>query len=179
MKAAVYTRYGPPDVLQPSPAFLLPNLDVNIVLFTSWGELWLPSWLLIKGVNIDYTQEDLTKSGETYDVIFDVVGKSSFSGSLRSLNQNGRYLLGKPGLSQRFRAQWTSMRSSQIVIPYAARTASEIAEDSNFLTELIEAGKIRSIIDGHYPLEQMAEAHRYVESGRKKGNVVITVGHNN
>ena len=128
---------------------------------------------------IDYTQEDFTKNGETYDVIFDVVGKSSFSGSLRSLRQNGRYLLGNPGLSQRLRAGWTPMSGGKKVTPYAARAASEITEDLNFLKELIEAGKIRSIIDRRYPLEQMAEAHRYVESGRKKGNVVMTVGHEN
>jgi 2-desacetyl-2-hydroxyethyl bacteriochlorophyllide A dehydrogenase len=123
---------------------------------------------------IDYNQEDFTQSGETYDVIFDVVGKSSFSGSLRSLKQNGYYLLGNPGLSQRFRAQWTS-RSNKKIIPYAARSSSEIAEDLNFLKDLIMAGKIRSIIDRRYPLEQTAEAHRYVDLGHKKGNVVITL----
>ncbi len=128
---------------------------------------------------IDYTHEDFTKSGETYDVIFDVIGKSSFSRSVRALRQNGLYLLGNPRLSQQIQARCTSMRSNKKVIPYAARTASEIAEDSAFLKELIEAGKIRSIIDRRYPLEQIAEAHRYVETGRKKGNVVITVEHNN
>ena len=123
---------------------------------------------------IDYTKEDFTRSGETYDVIFDVVGKSSFSRSLRALAQNGRYLLGNPGLSQRVRGRWTSMRSSKRVI---SRTyaASEITEDLNFLKELVEAGKIRSVIDRSYPLEQIVEAHRYVDTGEKKGNVVITV----
>jgi NADPH:quinone reductase-like Zn-dependent oxidoreductase len=128
---------------------------------------------------IDYTREDFTKSGETYDVIFDVVGKSSFSGSIRSLKQNGRYLLGNPGVSQRLRALWTPMSIGKKVIPYAARAASEISEDLVFLKELIEAGKIRSIIDRRYPLEQIPEAHRYVESGRKKGHVIITVAHAN
>ena len=124
---------------------------------------------------IDYTQEDFTKSGETYDVIFDVVGKSSFSRSLRSLTRNGRYLLGNPGLTHRVRGRWTSMSSSKQVIPWKARTASEYTEDCNFLTKLIKAGKIRSVIDRCYPLEQTAEAHRYVDTGHKKGNVVITV----
>jgi NADPH:quinone reductase-like Zn-dependent oxidoreductase len=124
---------------------------------------------------IDYTQEDFTKSGETYDVIFDVVGKSSFSRSVRLLTLNGRYLLGNPRLSQRMRGRWTSMRSSKKVIPWKARTASEYTEDCNFLKELIEAGKIQSVIDRCYPLEQTAEAHRYVDTGHKKGNVVITV----
>ena len=125
---------------------------------------------------IDYTQEDFTKSGETYDVIFDVMGKSSFSGSIRSLKQNGRYLLGNPGLSQMVRGRWTSMRSSKKVIIGAANQKNE---DLVFLKELIEAGKIKSVIDRRYPLEQIAEAHRYVDTGQKKGNVVITVEHNN
>ncbi len=124
---------------------------------------------------IDYTREDFTKNSETYDVIFDVVGKTSFSRSVRSLTLNGRYLLGNPGLSHRLQGQWTSMRSSRKVIPYAAKTASEYAEAFSFLKELIEAGKIKSVIDKRYPLEQTAEAHRYVDTGQKKGNVVITV----
>ena len=70
---------------------------------------------------IDYTQEDFTKSGETYDVIFDVVGKSSFSGSIRSLKQNGRYLLANPGLSQMVRGRWTSMTSSKKVIFWGSK----------------------------------------------------------
>ena len=125
---------------------------------------------------IDYTQEDFTKNGETYHVVFDVVGKSSFSRSVRSLTPNGRYLLGNPPLSHRVQGRWISMRSSKKVIPYAARAASEYAEDLTFLKELIEAGRIQSVIDRRYPLEQIAEAHRYVDTGQKKGNVVITVG---
>jgi NADPH:quinone reductase-like Zn-dependent oxidoreductase len=121
---------------------------------------------------IDYTQEDFTKSGQTYDVVFDVVGKSSFSRSVRSLKQNGRYLLANPGLSQMVRGQRTSMRSSKQVIFGAA---SPKTEDLIFLKDLIEAGKIKPVIDRRYPLEQTAEAHRYVETGHKKGNVVITV----
>lgn len=128
---------------------------------------------------IDYTQEDFTRSGGTYDVIFDVVGKSSFSRSIKLLTFNGRYLLGNSRLSQRIRGWWTARRSGKQVIPWAARTASEYAGDFKFLTELIETGKIHSVIDRCYPLEQLAEAHRYVETGQKKGNVVITVEQNN
>jgi NADPH:quinone reductase-like Zn-dependent oxidoreductase len=124
---------------------------------------------------IDYTQVDFTKNGETYDVIFDVVGKSSFSGSLRSLKPNGRYLLGNPGLSQRLRARWTSTSGKQVIYG----TGRQKPEGLVFLKELLEAGKIKSVIDRRYPLEQMAEAHRYVDTGRKKGNVVVTVEHNN
>ncbi len=125
---------------------------------------------------IDYTQEDFTKNGETYNVIFDVVGKSSFSRSLRSLKQNGRYLLANPRLLPMVRALWTSMISSKKVI---FEFASYKTEDLIFLKELIEAGKIKSVIDRRYPLEQVAEAHRYVDKGHKKGNVVITLEHNN
>ena len=124
---------------------------------------------------IDYTQEDFTKNGETYDVIFDVVGKSSFPRSVRSLKLDGRYLLANPKLSQMVRGRRILRRSSKTVIPYAARAASETTEDFNFLKELIEAGKIQSVIDRRYPLEHIAEAHRYVDTGHKKGNVVITV----
>ena len=131
---------------------------------------------------IDYTQEDYAKSGETYDFILDVVGKGSFSGSIRSLKKNGRYLIANPGLSQMIRRRWTSMTSS---LP-GRQTGKEVifgaaypkTEDLVFLKELIEAGKIESVLDRRYPLEQVAEAHRYVEAGQKTGNVIITVAHN-
>ena len=119
---------------------------------------------------IDYTQEDFTKSGQTYDVILDAVGKSSFSGSLRSLKENGTYLNANPGLFSRVLR--TSKRSSKRVIPW---TAGYTANNLLALKELIEAGTIKAIIDRSYPLEQIAEAHRYVETGHKKGNVVITL----
>lgn len=121
---------------------------------------------------IDYKKEDFTKSGETYDVIFDVIGKSSFSGCIRSLKEKGVYLLGNPGLSQPIRGLWTSMTSSKKVI---GGTVSYKIDDLVLLKDLIEAGKIRSVIDRRYPLEQTAEAHRYVQTGQKTGNVVITV----
>ena len=125
---------------------------------------------------IDYTQEDYTKIGETYDFILDVVSKSSFSGSLRSLNQNGRYLIANPRLSQMVRGRWNSMTSSKKVIFGAAKPNNE---DLKTLKELIEAGSIVSVIDRTYPLEQIPDAHKYVESGRKKGQVVISVAHAN
>ena len=125
---------------------------------------------------IDYTQEDFTKSGEIYDVIFDVVGTISFSRSERSITQNGTYLLANPLGSQMVRGPLTRMTSSKKVI---MQTASPSTEDLNFLRELIEAGKIKSVIDRCYSLDQMAEAHRYVDTGEKKGNVVITMEHNN
>jgi NADPH:quinone reductase-like Zn-dependent oxidoreductase len=120
---------------------------------------------------IDYSKVDFTKSGETYDVIFDVVGKSSFSGCMRSLKENGFYLLGNPGLVQLIRGRWTSMRSTKKVVGGTVYKAEYLV----ILKELIEAGKIRSVIDRTYPLEQIAEAHRYVDTGEKLGNVVISL----
>ena len=124
---------------------------------------------------IDYTQEDFTKNGETYDVIVDVVGKSSFSRCLRSLKQDGRYILGNPRLAGMIKGLWTSMTSSKKVI---IALAGYRTDDLIFLKELVEAGKIKSVIDRRYPLEKVADAHRYVETGQKTGNVVITLGHN-
>jgi NADPH:quinone reductase-like Zn-dependent oxidoreductase len=121
---------------------------------------------------IDYTKKDFTSSGQTYDVIFDVVGKSSFPRSVRALNQNGRYLLANPGLSQMIRGRWTSIISPKTVVVGAA---SGTTDDLLFLKELVEAGTIKLVIDKTYPLEQMVDAHRYVETGQKTGNVVITV----
>jgi len=125
---------------------------------------------------IDYTKEDFTRSGVTYDVIFDTVGKSSFSGCMRSLKKEGIYLItvAAPALSVRMR--WASMTSSKKLI---GGLATPKTENLIFLKELIEAGKIKPVIDRTYPLEQIVEAHRYVDQGHKKGNVVITVGHNN
>jgi NADPH:quinone reductase-like Zn-dependent oxidoreductase len=122
----------------------------------------------------DYTQEDFTKSGEIYDVIFDVVGTISFSRSERSITPNGTYLLANPLRSQMIRGPWTRMTSSKKVV---MQTASGTVEDLVLLRELVEAGTIKTVIDRTYPLEQIVEAHRYVETGAKAGNLVITVAH--
>jgi len=124
---------------------------------------------------IDYTKEDFTESGETYDVIFDVIGKSSFSSCIGSLNKKGIYLLANPKMSLINREKWASRRSDKKLISGNMDTTKERTEQLNFLKELIEAGKIRSVIDRHYPLEQTAEAHTYVETGEKSRNVVITL----
>ena len=122
---------------------------------------------------IDYTRKDFTESGETYDIIFDTVGKSPFSGCVRSLKQEGFYLRAyHVGLSPIARGLWTSMTSGKKVI---GGTADENTEDLLFLKELIEAGEIKPVIDRRYPLERIVEAHRYVEKGHKKGNVIIAI----
>jgi len=125
---------------------------------------------------IDYTKEDYTNHGESYDLIIDVVGKSSVARRLRLLNQDGYYFLANAGLSHIVLGMWTSLTSNKKV---KIESANQEQEDLVFIKELIEAGKLKSIIDRRYPLEQTAEAHRYVETGRKKGNVVITVEHYN
>jgi NADPH:quinone reductase-like Zn-dependent oxidoreductase len=129
---------------------------------------------------IDYTKEDFTQSGETYDVIFDAVGKSLFTRCKSSLTQRGVYLATVPTLAIMLQMLWTSkIGSKRAIIAFTGlRPAREKTKDLIFLKELVETGKIKSVIDRHYPLEQTAEAHRYVETGHKKGNVVITVGHN-
>jgi NADPH:quinone reductase-like Zn-dependent oxidoreductase len=121
---------------------------------------------------IDYTTEGFTRNGETYDVILDVPGKSSYSECIRSLRQEGRYLLANPRLSHMLRGPWTSRRTGKQVLFGAG---SKRSEDLIFLRDLIEAGQVKAVIDRRYPLDQIAEAHRYVETGQKQGNVVITV----
>ena len=126
---------------------------------------------------IDYTREDFTKSGEIYDIIFDTLGKSPFGGSVRSLKKKGFYLRAvHMSPSPMLKGLWTSMTSSKKVI---GGEAGEHKDDLIFLKELIEAGKLKPVIDKSYPMEEIAEAHRYVEQGHKKGNVVITLEHHN
>jgi NADPH:quinone reductase-like Zn-dependent oxidoreductase len=123
---------------------------------------------------IDYTREEFTEGGESYDVIFNVVVESSLSRGVGSLSEGGRYLLTNPaGFGQIFRAMWISITSGRQVI---VQLAKEEVEDLVHLRELIEAGKLRSVIDRSYPLEQAVEARRFVETGRKRGNVVLTMG---
>lgn len=121
---------------------------------------------------IDYTQEDFAQNGETYDVIFDTVGKASFADCLRSLKPDGAYLqaVSAPGIS--LRMQWAALTSRKRMVGGGPPPR---AEDLVFLQELVETGQLKPVIDRCYPLEQMVEAHRYVDTGRKRGNVVITV----
>jgi NADPH:quinone reductase-like Zn-dependent oxidoreductase len=121
---------------------------------------------------IDYTKEDYTKDKETYDVIFDAVGKSDFSGCIRILKKGGVYLLANPQGFQKFKGRLVSLTTGKKV--YFKLTKYK-TEDLDFLKHLIEQGKFRSVIDRRYPLEEIVEAHRYVEKGHKAGNVVIKV----
>lgn len=121
---------------------------------------------------IDYTQKDFTQIGERYDVVIDVVGKSPFGRTVRCLRANGRYILGNPTISGMFRAAWTNRTTDKRVIFEAA---SYQPEDVRALLGLIEAGQIKVVIDRRYPLADTAVAHRYVETGQKLGNVIISV----
>lgn len=123
---------------------------------------------------IDYTKEDFTKNGEHYDVIFDAVGKSSFARCKNSLTPTGVYLLTVPTLPIIFDMAGNFLRGGKRAI-FATAGLRQSKENLAFVQELFVAGKVRSVIDRHYPLEQVSEAHRYVDTERKKGNVVILV----
>jgi NADPH:quinone reductase-like Zn-dependent oxidoreductase len=121
----------------------------------------------------DYTERDFTDSAQTFDLIFDVVCRAPFARVLRMLRPGGRCVLANPHTSHLIRGLWTTMTSDRKVI---FGSDSGTVEDLLFLKELIEAGKLRPVIDRRFPLEQMAEAHRYAETEQKKGNIVIIVG---
>ena len=126
---------------------------------------------------MDYTKQDFAQNGATYDFIFDAVGKSSFSRCRNSLTPHGVYVTTVPMPDFLLGVLLTSKsqgKKAAFVAP-GLRTDQEKAADLNFLKGLIEAGKLKSVIDRRYPLEQIVEAHRYVEQGHKKGNVVITL----
>jgi NADPH:quinone reductase-like Zn-dependent oxidoreductase len=121
---------------------------------------------------IDYTKEDFTQSGESYDIIFDILNKSSFGRCKNSLVKNGRYILASFGMKHVFQMLWTKLIGSKKVICSMA-----MKEDIHPVKELAEAGTLKAVIDKSFLLEQAAEAHKYVEEGRKKGHVVITLDH--
>jgi NADPH:quinone reductase-like Zn-dependent oxidoreductase len=124
---------------------------------------------------IDYTKNDFTQNGKTYDFIFDAVGKSSFSRCKNSLTPHGVYVTTVPMPDFLLGVLLTSKskgKKAAFVAP-GLRSDQEKAADLNFLKGLIEAGKLKSVVDRVYPLEQIVEAHRYVEQGHKRGNVVI------
>jgi NADPH:quinone reductase-like Zn-dependent oxidoreductase len=132
---------------------------------------------LVKSLGADkviyYAKEDFTKNGETYDIIFDTVGKTTFSRCKGSLVGRGLHLATTGNMITNYLlTAWTSMVGSK---KFIFKMSVEKTAALLFLTELIEAGKLRPVIDRRYPMEQIVEAHRYVETGHKKGNVVITV----
>lgn len=121
---------------------------------------------------IDYTREDFTRNGKTYDIILDAAGTAPFSRSRGSLNEKGRLLLVVAGLPEMLGIPWVNRFSGKRVI---AGPVSERAEDLRFLAGLAEAGEFRPVIDSRFTLDRIVDAHRRVDSGRKRGNVVVTV----
>ena len=121
---------------------------------------------------IDYTKDDFTKNGEIYDVIFDTVKAISVSRSVKSLSKNGIMILSAAGMSEMMQGLWISKTSNKKVL---TGVISHTEADILFLKELIEAGKFKPVIDRTYPLEQIAEAHAYVEKGHKRGNIIINI----
>ena len=122
---------------------------------------------------LDYGRQDFARTGRTYDLIFDVIGSSSPTHSAPALKRGGRYLTANPGVRQQLRGLWQLLtRRQQTMSQYTGSRKENLL----YLRDLIEAGYIEPVVDRSYPLEQIVDAHRYVESGRKKGSVVITIG---
>lgn len=121
---------------------------------------------------IDYTKEDFTNNGETYDLIIDILGKSSYLKCKYSLKENGRCIFVSFKMKQIYQMLWTSIFGNKKII---CMLSTEKAKDLDFIRKLIEEGNFKSIIDKCFPLEETAQAHSYVDMGHKKANVVITI----
>ena len=121
---------------------------------------------------VDYTQEDFTRQGRTYDIIFDVVGRSPFSRSLHALKPGGRYLLGNPRVATLVRGWWATKTSDKQVI---SATSEPRRADLLLIAKLAAEGALKPVVDRTYPLAQAADAHRYVETGKKTGSVAIVM----
>lgn len=121
---------------------------------------------------IDYASEDFTKNGKTYDVIMDTMGTAPFSRIKDSLRKGGRFLLVMGKLTGLLTIPWSSLMTGMKIV---GGPAAERPEDLQFLAKLAQEGKFTPFIDRRYPFDQIAEAHRYVDTGRKRGNVVITL----
>lgn len=126
---------------------------------------------------IDYTKEDFTRLGQAYDIIFDAVGKTTFSRCKSSLNRKGIFLEAGIGFGIFPHVLWTSVFGGKKarIAATGLRSPQERTKDLNLLKELLEKGIIKPVIDRRYQLEEIVDAHRYVDKGHKKGNVVITV----
>ena len=163
--------YGASGAVGTAAIQLAKNFGAEVTGVSSTSNL-----IMIKSLGadtvIDYTKSDFSKLDETYDVIFDTVGKVSFSIIKRILKKKGIWISAALSFTGMIQGLWTSLTSSQTVI---SGMIVEKPENLNFLKELIKDGKIKAVIDKNYPLEEISAAHNYVEKGHKKGNVVITI----
>ncbi len=120
----------------------------------------------------DYTKEDFTESGESYDIIFDTVGKMSLKKAIKVLKKNGQLIVAAGMITQMMEAAWISLSKKIKII---AGEMKESKADLEFLASLYETGKMKAVIDKTFPLEEIQDAHRLVDSGRKKGSVIISI----
>ena len=163
--------YGASGALGTMAVQLAKNYGAEITAVCSTGNVELMKSLGADHV-IDYTQEDFTMNGKKYDVIFDTIGKSSLRKALKSLSDNGYLLLASAGIGTMIGGSIKSMFINKKIV---SGVIKETVKDMNFFKQLIEKGSLKAVIDRTYPLEQIAEAHAYVDKGHKKGNVIIAI----
>ncbi len=150
---------------------LAKHFGAEVTAVCSAGNVALMQFLKADHV-IDYTKDDFTQNGQTYDVIFDTVGNIPFARAKSSLSKNGRLLAAVATLPEMLAIAWTQLTADKKIV---AGPITASAADLRFLAELTEAKEFKPVIDRRYRFEQIVEAHRYVDSGRKKGNVVLVV----
>jgi NADPH:quinone reductase-like Zn-dependent oxidoreductase len=173
LKGRSIVIYGASGAIGTAAVQLAKHFGADVTAVCNTKNLELVSSLGADRV-IDYTKEDFTKNGKTYDVVFDAVGKHSFRRCRGSLNPDGIYIETDLGFMWHvpilaLATRWIGDKKVTLPIP------SYTKENVLFIKELIEAGEYRAVIDRRYPLEEVVEATKYVETGQKTGNVVLTV----
>ena len=163
--------YGASGALGTMAVQLARNYGADITAVCSTSNIELMKSLGADHV-IDYTQEDFTRNGKKYDVIFDTIGKNSLRKALKSLSDNGYLLLASAGIGTMISGSIKSMFLKKKIV---SGVIKETVKDMNFFKQLIEKGSLKAVIDRTYPLEKVAEAHAYVDKGHKKGNVIISM----
>ncbi len=163
--------YGASGALGTMAVQLAKNYGADITAVCSTSNIELMKSLGADHV-IDYTQEDFTRNGKKYDVVFDTIGKSSLRKAQKSLSDHGHLLLASAGIGTMIGGSIKSMFIKKKIV---SGVIKETAKDMNFFKQLIEKGRLKAVIDRIYPLEQIVEAHAYVDKGHKKGNVIIAI----
>jgi len=163
--------YGASGALGTLAVQLAKNSGAEVTAVCSTANVELMNTLGADHV-IDYTREDFTQNGKKYDVVFDTIGKSSLRKALKSLSDHGHLLLASAGIGTMIGGSVKSMFIKKKIV---SGVIKETVKDMNFFKQLIEKGNLKAVIDRTYPLEQIAEAHAYVDKGHKKGNVIISI----